>query len=85
MFGAQKVLWVTGRAALGTAREATDRNMMAERYVERPRDQRSREQVGYRMGWVQWAVVGWKMAVLLSFAGATCATFLADPGVAANG
>lgn len=58
MLGAQKVLWVTGRVALGTAREARDRNIMAERCIEKPRDLRSREQVGYRMGWVQWAVVG---------------------------
>jgi hypothetical protein len=45
MFGAQKVLWETGRAALGIAREATARNMMAEENV-RPKVLKSREQYG---------------------------------------
>lgn len=58
MFGAQKVLWVTGRAALGTAREATARNMMAEEDV-RPKFRKSREQYGWRMRRLQWARVDW--------------------------
>lgn len=45
MLGAQKVLWVTGRAALGTAREATERNMMEEEYAK-PKIRKSRAQYG---------------------------------------
>lgn len=58
MLGAQKVLWVTGRAALGTAREATARNMMAEVDLE-PKVRKSREQYGWKMGRLQWARVDW--------------------------
>ena len=58
MFGAQKVLCETGRAARGKAREATERNMMTWEYV-RPWIGRSREQYGWEMvrGWVGDGVV----------------------------